>query len=73
MELSDADKSSVNQKLNQIDAKINTTVENGKNSLVLNISSNGGKLNAEGKSLLKQLLKLSPDDYWLNFMKKKEL
>lgn len=32
-----------------------------------------GKLNAEGKSLLKQLLKLSPDDYWLNFMKKKEL
>lgn len=41
MELSDADKSSVNQKLNQIDAKINTTVENGKNSLVLNISSNG--------------------------------
>ena len=39
MELSDADKSSVNQKLNQIDAKINTTVENGKNSLVLNISS----------------------------------
>lgn len=73
MELSDADKSSVNQKLNQIDTKINTTVENGKNSLVLNIASNGGKLNAEGKSLLKQLLKLSPDDYWLNFMKKKEL
>lgn len=73
MDLSDDDKATVNQKLNQINTKINTAVDNGKNSLLLNISSNGGKLNAEGKAQLKQLLKLSPDDYWLNFMKKKEL
>lgn len=73
MDLSESDKASVEQKLNQVTTKINSTVDNGKNSLLLNISSNGGKLNAEGKTLLKQLLKLQPDDYWLNFMKKKEL
>lgn len=73
MDLSESDKAAVNQKLNQINAKINTAVDNGKNSLLLNISSNGGKLNAEGKAQLKQLLKLQPDDYWLNFMKNKEL
>lgn len=73
MELSENDMTIVNEKLTKINNKITVTVNNGKNSLVLNISGNGGKLDTEGKSLLQQLLKLSPDDYWLNFLKKKEL
>lgn len=36
------------------------------------IGDNHGKLNAEGKELLDELLKVSPSNYWLNFIKNKE-
>lgn len=73
MDLNKSEKREIDQKLNQVISKIDTMVDNGRNSLLLNISSNGGKLNEEGKNLLEQLLKMNPDDYWLNFMKEKEL
>ena len=73
LDLDDTEKALVNDKLGKVNAKITSTLDNGKNSLVLNISSNGGKLNNEGKKMLKQLLKLAPNDYWLNFIKNKEL
>jgi len=36
------------------------------------VSANNGKLNEDGKKLLEELLELSPDDYWLKFIKNKE-
>jgi hypothetical protein len=44
---------------------------NGRQQLITVISANNGKLDERGKLLLNELLMLSPDDYWLNFIKKK--
>lgn len=58
-------------KKEKIENLISTRVSNGRNGLVTILSANGGKLNEEGKDLLNELLELSPEDYWLNFIKKK--
>ena len=47
-------------------------VANIKDSLLTNISENGGKLDSEGKKMLEEGLLAAPDDYWLNFIKSKE-
>lgn len=57
------------EKLNQ---QIETAIEKDKNTIILNIATNNGKLNASGKKLLKQLLEISPEDYWLNIIQKKQ-
>lgn len=72
LNLSTSERKRVQEKLNTIETEISSRVENGKNTLVLNISANKGRLNKEGKSLLAELLKLSPKDYWLNFINDKE-
>ena len=59
-------------KLNEVEAEIVSRVDNGRNTLILNVSANNGKLNEDGKKLLNELIELSPDDYWLNFIKNKE-
>lgn len=55
-----------------IKTRISEQVENGLNTLILNISANKGELDNEGKKLLNELLILSPQDYWLQFIKNKE-
>ena len=72
LDLSSSEREKVQEKLHILEAEINNRVENGKNTLALNISANNGRLNNEGKTLLADLLKLSPKDYWLNFIKEKE-
>ena len=57
------------ENLNQ---QIESAIEKDKNTIILNIASNNGKLNASGKKLLKQLLEISPEDYWLNIIQKKQ-
>lgn len=47
-------------------------VDEGKDRLIVNIKKNKGKLDAEGKNLLQELLAVSPDDYWLNIIKNKQ-
>lgn len=56
----------------EINENINSAVNNGVNDIISAISRNGGKLGEEDKQYLEQLLQLSPDDYWLNFVKNKE-
>ena len=72
LDISTSDKINLQAKLEAVEADIATRIENGTNTLVLNISANGGKLNDDGKKLLEELLVLSPNDYWLNFIKNKE-
>lgn len=60
------------EKLNGVEAEIVNRVDNGRNTLILNVSANNGNLNDDGKKLLDELLKFSPDDYWLKFIKNKE-
>lgn len=62
----------VQDKINQVKTEMFNRVDNGKNSLILNISANKGKLGPDGIKLLEELMLFSPDDYWLNFIKTKE-
>lgn len=72
LELTSSEKAEVLEKLAYVETEIASRVENGKNTLVLNISANQGELNDEGKVLLDELLNFSPKDYWLNFIQNKE-
>ena len=72
LDISTSDKMDLQAKLEVVEADITTRIENGTNTLALNISANDGKLNDDGRKLLEELLELSPNDYWLNFIKNKE-
>lgn len=65
------DQDRIEIRLNDIEALIAEKIDNGRNTLILNLSANNGKLDENSKKLLLELLALSPDDYWLNFIKKK--
>ena len=65
-------RTSLQEKLNGVETEIASRVDNGRNTLILNVSANNGKLNEDGKKLLNELIELSPDDYWLKFIKNKE-
>lgn len=69
---SSSEQSRLQEKLNVVEAEIVSRVDNGKNTLILNVSANSGKLNEDGKKLLDELLELSPNDYWLKFIKNKQ-
>ena len=71
LNLDKEDLSRLQSKKDNIEKLINTRVSNGRNSLISIVSANNGKLDADGKALLIDLLELSPNDYWLNFIKKK--
>lgn len=58
--------------LSVIKENISKAVDTEMENLIQNISANNGKMDAEGEKLLDNLLKLSPDDYWLNFIKNKQ-
>lgn len=72
LEMPSSERTRLQEKLNGVEAEIVSKVDNGRNALVLNVSANDGKLNEDGKKLLDELLELSPDDYWLTFIKNKE-
>lgn len=72
LDLPSSDRTRIQEKLNGVEAEIVSRVDNGRNTLILNVSANNGKLNEDGKKLLNELLELSPDDYWLKFIKNKE-
>ena len=72
LDLSSADRANLQEKLQNVEAEISTRVESGRNTLILNVSANSGKLNPDGRKLLDELLEFSPNDYWLNFIKNKE-
>lgn len=72
LDLSVSDKKRLNEKLQRIEITIANRVNNGKNTLILNIAENGGRLNSDGRKLLRELIAMDSDDYWLNFIKNKE-
>lgn len=51
---------------------LNKAIENGLDHMILNISKNNGHLDESSKEELKELLNVNPNDYWLNFIQKKE-
>ena len=55
----------------EIEKLITEKVDNGHQPLITNISTNKGELDENGKNNLAELLELSPNDYWLNFIKHK--
>ena len=69
--LKDADKERLKIKKEEVEKTISFRVENGRNTLITTLSANNGKLDEGGNQLLESLLELAPNDYWLNFIKKK--
>lgn len=65
------DKEKLQKELEEVETLVEEKTLNGRQQLITNISANSGKLDESGKALLNELLMLSPDDYWLNFIKKK--
>ena len=72
LDIPSSERTRLQEKLNGVETEIVSKVDNGRNTLILNVSANNGKLNEDGKKLLEELLELSPDDYWLKFIKNKE-
>lgn len=71
LDLNNSDKERLESKKMELEATIKKNINNGQNTLITIISANNGKLDEKGKQLLENLLQLAPDDYWLNFIKKK--
>ncbi len=59
------------EKFNQFNETLKFKVKEEINILIKNISNNHGKLMKDDLNQLNNLLTLSPNDYWLNFIKKK--
>ena len=55
-----------------INQEIDNVASQGVDELIGNVATNGGKLDENGKKYLEQLLQLTPNDYWLKFVKNKE-
>jgi hypothetical protein len=71
LNLDKQDKEKLQKELEEVETLVEEKVTNGKQQLIINVSANSGKLDVSGKTLLDELLMLSPDDYWLNFIKKR--
>ena len=71
LNLEKKDKERLQAKLEEVETIIANKIENGRNALITNLSANNGKLDENGNKLLLELLILSPNDYWLNFIKNK--
>jgi hypothetical protein len=71
LNLEKRDKEKLQKELEEVETLVGEKTQNGRQQLVTNISANNGRLDESGKILLEELLLLSPEDYWLNFIKKK--
>ena len=54
-----------------LDSIIERAITDGKNTMLVSISTNGRKLDPSTMEILQELLKVAPDDYWLNFIMNK--
>ena len=72
LDLDPSDERRLKDKTEELKLKIIERIDNGRNTLIMNLSANNGNLDKSGRKLLDELLLLSPNDYWLNFIKKKE-
>lgn len=57
---------------NSAKSTLDKAINEGLDNLISDISSNHGKLSGTAKQKLNELLKINPNDYWLNFIKNKE-
>ena len=60
------------EKYNSAKSTLEKAINDGLDNLILDISKNHGKLSGTSKQKLNELLKINPNDYWLNFIKNKE-
>lgn len=60
-------------KITSLTQEKSTLVETETPNLLSNIKANNGHLNEEGKALLRKLLNVDPENYWLKFIASKEL
>lgn len=67
-----AENQQYSEQYNSAKSALNKAINDGLDNLISDISSNHGKLNAISKQKLNELLKINPNDYWLNFIKNKE-
>ena len=72
LDLDPSDERRLKDKTEELKLKIIERIDNGRNTLIMNLSANNGNLDKSGRKLLDELLLLSPNDYWLNFIKKKD-
>ena len=66
--VSDAMRSSLNNEKTILEDVITKAVSDGKNTMLMVISTKGRKLDTQSRETLEELLKVVPDDYWLNFV-----
>lgn len=60
------------EQYNSAQSALEDAINDGLDHLIADISSGNGKLNEAAKRRLEELLKVNPNDYWLNFIKNKE-
>ena len=66
--VSEAMRSSLNNEKTILEDAITKAVSDGKNTMLMVISTKGRKLDTQSRETLEELLKVVPDDYWLNFV-----
>lgn len=66
--LSNEMKLSLDNERNILEEEINKAISDGKNTMLMIISTKGRKLDAKTMETLSELLKVAPEDYWLNFV-----
>lgn len=67
-----AENQQYSEQYNSAKSTLDKAINDGLDNLISDISRNHGKLNAISKQKLNELLKINPNDYWLNFIKNKE-
>lgn len=60
------------EQYNTAKSALDKVINEGVDNLISDIASNHGKLGSNAKQKLYELLKVNPNDYWLNFIKNKE-
>lgn len=66
--MTDAMRSSLVIEQSNLDESIIKAISDGKNTILMVISTKGPKLDAATRETLDELLKVAPNDYWLNFV-----
>lgn len=62
----------LSEQYNAAKSALDKAINDGLDNLISDIASNHGKLSDTSKQKLNELLKINPNDYWLNFIKNKE-
>ena len=62
----------LSSKQSEFEETVKSALYDGKSELIQNIANHNGRLDTTGIELLVELLKVAPEDYWLNFIKTKE-